>query len=42
MDEGDSKGHNKGIGFEFEYTVKNRIVGGIADRWSVECISTEQ
>ena len=24
MDEGDSKGHNNGLGFEFEYTVKNR------------------
>ena len=43
VDEGDSKGHNEGLGFEFEYTVKDRIVRGLSDRWrSVDCISTKE
>ena len=42
MDEGDSKGHNEGLGFEFEYTVRNCIiVGGLTGVQSVEGNSTE-
>ena len=39
MDEGDSKGHNKRLGFEFEYTVMNRMLK--VDGRSVEGISTK-
>ena len=41
MDEGDSKGHNKGLGFEFKYTVMNHMVGGLSDGRSVEGNSTK-
>ena len=41
MDEGDSKGHNEGLGFEFEYTVMNCIVGGLMEG-VMEGVSTEE
>ena len=35
VDEGDSKGHNEGLGFEFEYTVMKPVLSEV-DRWA-EC-----
>ena len=40
MDEGDSKGHNEGLGFEFKYTVRNRIKPYNCQRVD-GCISSE-
>ena len=41
MDENDFKGHNEGLGLEFEYTVMNRNCQRSTGRRSVEGNSTE-
>ena len=41
MDEGHSKGHNEGLGFEFEYTVNKPYCRRSTDGQNVEGNSTE-